>query len=411
MVRKVVDIVPKKKEKITFPKKEKREKKIKIRFPKISLPLIFIFLLFIGAIIISAGFSKVRIEIWPKVEQKSFEEKIIIDTSLESLDFQKKKIPGKIFEIEKEIQESFPATGKVLKKAEGKIRLYNSYTTEDETWVAGTRFMSSEGKLFLAKERFLVPGAKMKEGKLEPSFVDVEVIAAEGGSDYNIGPSKFSIVAFKGTERYFKYWGESTEPMKGGGEAPIVKKEDLETALNSLIEKIEKEKGKEILKKEIPEGKIFPENAISVEILDQNFSAKEGDEVSNFTLKVKAKIKTILLDKRDLQKFLEKEFYSNFGKGKKILKETEKIEISSSVANFESGKFLIFLKDSVKVLPEIEPALIKKEIAGEKVREAKSKLEGLKDVEKVKVSIFPLWISKVPENLERIEVFVFETLD
>jgi len=408
MVRKVIDILPKKKEKVLSFKKEKKPK---IRIPKISYFLIFIFLIFVSIIIISTSFSKVKIEIVPKVEEKKFQEKIIVDTFLETLDFQKKKIPGKIFEIEKEIQEKFPATGKSLKKAEGKIRLYNQYTTKPERWVAGTRFMSSEGKLFLAKKSFLVPGAKIKGGKLEPSFVDVEVIAAEGGSDYNIGPSKFSVVAFKGTERYFKYWGESTEPMKGGGEVPVVKKEDLEKALSSLVEKIEKEKGKEILKKEIPEGKIFPENAISAEILEHNFSAKEGDEVSEFTLKAKVKIKTILLDEKHLQKFLKKEFYANLGKGKKILKESEKIEIFSSVANFESGKFLIFLKDSVKVLPEIEPSLIKKEIAGEKVKEAKLKLENLKGVEKIKINVFPFWLSKIPENLEKIEVFVMNPLD
>jgi len=412
MVKKVIDIVPKKKEKLLFPKKEKKERrKIKIKFPKFSILLVLIFLIFVITIAVSTSFAKVKIEIWPKIEQKNFEEKIIVDTTLKNIDFQKKKIPGEIFEIEKEIEQTFSPTGKVLKKAEGKIRLYNQYTTHDERWVAGTRFMSSEGKLFLAKKSFLVPGAKIKEGKLEPSFVDVEVIAAEGGKEYNIGPSKFSVVAFKGTERYFKYWGESKESMKGGGEVSVVKKEDLENALNSLKEKITKQMGKEILKREIPEGKIFPEDAISAEILEQEFSAKEGDEVEKFTLKVKAKIKTILLSKENLQKFLEKEFYSNFGSGKKILEDTEKLSISSSVVNFENGKFLIFLKDSVKVLSEIEPTIIKKEIAGEKIVEARTKLNNLKEIEKVKMSVFPFWISKVPENLEKIEVFVSETLD
>lgn len=407
MVKKIVDILPKKKEKVLFPKKERK----KIKFPKFYFLLILIFLILLTAILISTTFARVKIQIWPKSEEKNFEEKIIVDTNLKNIDFKEKKIPGEILEMEKEIEDTFFSTGKILKKAEGKIRIYNQYTTQEEKWREGTRFVSDEGKIFLAKNSFVVPGAKTKEGKLEPSFVDVEVIAAEGGEDYNIGPSKFSVVAFKGTERFFKYWGESFEPMKGGGEAKTVKKEDLENALNSLKEKIAKQLGKEILKKETPENKIFPEDAISVEILDQNFSAKEGDEVEKFVLKIKAKIKTVLLDKENLQKFLEKEFYSNFGQGKKILKETEKLSVSSSVVNFENGKFLIFLRDSVKVLPEIETAIIKKEIAGEKIAEAKKKLENFKGIEKMKMNIFPFWISKIPENLEKIEVFIFETLD
>jgi len=403
MKPKIFDILPQKekKEKLLFPKR-----KIEIKVPKFLILITFLLFVFLGGFFLSFKFSKVRIEIWPKIEERTFEDKIILSKIQEGIDFQKKEIRAQIFEIEKEIQEEFQSTGKVLKKAEGKIRLFNSYTTQREIWRAKTRFMSSEGKLFLSKNKISVPGAKMKEGKLEPSFVEVEVIAAEGGRDYNIGPSKFSIVAFKGTERYFKYWGESYEPMKGGGEVAVVKKEDLERALNSLIEKIEKEEGEEILKRQIPEGFIFPKDAISVEILEKEFSAKEGEEVPKFTLKIKAKIKTVICEKEKLKKFLENQFYSTFSPEKRILPGREKIELSASILNFNEGKFLVSLKDSIEILPKIEPNLIKKEIAGKKISEAKSKLSNLKEIEKIKITTFPFWSMKIPENLEKIEIFV-----
>jgi hypothetical protein len=404
MTEKIFDILPRKEKekKVFFPKK----RKIEIKFPKSLTIGIFVLGFFLVAFFVSTEFSKAKVEIWPSAKEKTFEDKIILNVNQEGIDFQKKEIGAKIFEIEKEIQEEFKSTGKKLKKAEGKIRLFNSYTTQQEVWRAHTRFMSSEGKLFLSKNRIIVPPAKMKEGKLEPSFVDVEVIAEKGGSDYNIGPSKFSVVAFKGTERYFKYWGESFEPMKGGGEISVVKKEDLEGALDSLVKKIETEKGEEILKEQVPEGFIFPKNAVSVEILEKEFNAKEGDEVEKFTLKIKAKIKTVIFEKEKLKKFLENQFYSTFGADKMILPETEKIEISASILNFQEGKFLVALKDSIKVLPKIEESLIKKEIAGKKIHEAKSKLSSLEEIEKVKITTFPFWSSKIPENLEQIEVFI-----
>jgi len=50
--------------------------------------------------------------------------------------------------------------------------------------------------------------------------------------------------------------------------------------------------------------------------------------------------------------------------------------------------------------------LIKKEIAGKKISEAKSKLSNLKEIEKIKITTFPFWSMKIPENLEKIEIFV-----
>jgi len=157
--------------------------------------LIFLFLL-------SFRFSKAEIKIWPEVETRNFRAKITVDKTAENPDFKNNILPGKIFEAEKTVSEEFPASGRVLKKAEGIIRLYNNFSTQNENWLDGTRFVSSDGKLFKSKDKISVPAAYIKNGKIIPSFVDVPVIAAEGGADYNIGPSKFSIVAFRGTPRY-----------------------------------------------------------------------------------------------------------------------------------------------------------------------------------------------------------------
>ena len=401
MTKKVFDIFPPSKKEVLTSRKKRTLPKFQKKF---VIPFFF-FVFFVSLFLFSGAFSKVKIEVWPKKEEKEFEGSFFVSTFLSVPSFSEKEVwlPGQIFETQKEIEDRFLATGKILKKATGKIRVFNAYSTRDEVWKEKTRFVSSEGKIFLSKDKIFVPGAKIKNGKLEPSFVDVEVEAQEGGKEYNIGPSKFSILAFKGTEKYFKFWGESFEPMSGGGEATVVKKEDLEGALSLLLERIEKEKGKEILEKEISKDFLFPENLISAQILQKNFSAKEGDETPEFKLKTVVKIKTLLIEKEKIKEFFEKIFYSMIDQNKEIVEQRE-IKVFAKTFDFESGKFLISAKSQAKVSFKVDQTLLKKEIAGLNLKETKERLLSKQEIERAKIKVFPFWVLKIPENLEKIEI-------
>jgi len=418
MPKKVFDILPpnrEKKEKILIVKKEaptlKEKPKPKIHFPKIILPKIsfrkvilsFLILLLVSAFIFSFQFSKAEIKIWPEVEEVNFVEIITVDTKAENLDLNKKTIPGKFFETEETFSNSFNSSGKVLKKAEGTIRLFNEYTTQDEVWKEGTRFVSSDGKLFKSKDKIYVPGAKIKNGKIEASFVDVPVVAAEGGSQYNIGPSDFSVVAFKGTPRYFKYYGRSFEPMKGGGEFPVVTKEDLERAEKELIN-LANQKAKEILEKKVGGEFSFSPDVIEISILEKNSSAKEGDEKEKFDFQIKAKIKTIIFLKEDLSNFVKDYLSSKIPSEKEFYQPSLKIDLKGEVKNFELGKASFQMKISGKVYSKIDPLSLKKAIAGKSLEETKFFLLNQKEISKSKIEIYPFWIKKIPDDIKRIEI-------
>jgi hypothetical protein len=416
MAKKVVDILPPKKETILKEKKvakvkELPRKKLKFSFPQVSLPkirfnqILFLFLasLLIFLFILSFSFSKAEIKIWPEVEEVSFVETITVDTKTETKNLEKKVIPGKIFEIEEVFSDSFNSTGKVLKKAEGTIRLFNEYTTKDEVWKEGTRFVSSDGKLFKSKDKIYVPGAKIKNGKIEASFVDVPVIAAEGGSQYNIGPSEFSVVAFKGSPRYFKYYGKSFEPMKGGGEFPQVLKEDLERAERELIN-LANQKAKEILKSKLSSDLSFSPDAIEISVLEKNSNAKEGEEKERFDFQIKVKIATILFLKDDLFEFAKEYLFTKIEKEKEVYLPSVKTELKGEVKNFELGKATFQLKTGAKVYPKLDLLAIKKAIAGKNLEETKFFLLNQKGVSKAKIEIFPFWIKKIPDDLKRIEI-------
>jgi|YelNatPaOPRAMG01_1025707.scaffolds.fasta_scaffold17598_2 hypothetical protein len=409
MPQKIFDILPPKREK-PKPLIIKKEQKTKVSFPKItpkiSFKKIFLFFLILILVLIpllSFKFSRAEIKIWPSIEEVSFVEIVTIDTKAENLDLEKKTIPGKIFETEETFSNSFNSTGKVLKKAEGTIRLFNEYTTQDEVWKEGTRFVSSDGKLFKSKDKIYVPGAKIKDGKIEASFVDVPVIAAEGGSQYNIGPSDFSVVAFKGTPRYFKYYGKSFEPMKGGGEFSVVTKEDLERAEKELIN-FAGQRAKEILEKKIGENFSFSEDAIEISVLEKNSLAKEGDEKEKFDFQIKAKIRAIIFSKDDLSNFAKNYLISKIQKEKEIYLPSLKIDLKGEVKNFELGKASFQMKVSAKTYSRLDPLSVKKAVAGKSLEETKFFLLNQKEISKSKIEIYPFWVRKIPDDINRIEI-------
>lgn len=408
MSQKVFDIFPKKAEQ---KKKETKSKKLIPKFLefkplKISPKFFFFFssiLIFFFLFLLSFKFSKAEIKIWPKTEKINLNEKLVIDTKADKFDLKNKILPGKILEGEETFSEDFLATGKILKKAHGTIRLFNEYTTQNEIWKEGTRFVSSEGKLFKSKDKISVPGAKIEGGKIKASYVDVPVEAAEGGAEYNIGPSDFSIVALKGTPRYFKYYGKSFEPMKGGGEFPKLKKEDLENAEKSLLEKA-KSKAKDIFESKIPEGFSILQDSASVEVLEKNSSAKEGDEVEKFNFQVKLKIKSIAFSKEEILNFAKNFISLHLADGKGAYFPSLKLDFKTEILNLDLGKATISLNMECETYPTLDILNLKKGLAGKNLKEVNSFLLAQEEFAKVKINLFPFWVKKFPENINQIDI-------
>lgn len=420
MSKKFFDIIPPKRknlekeelsEKIFFHSQKKasysvKKKEKKYFWGKLSR---FIFILFILVIFfffsVNSFFSKVEIEIKPETKQFDYNQndRITIDLEIDKLDLSSKRMPGKILETEKTISEEFDATGQFFKKAEGVIRLYNKFTTKTEVWREGTRFVSSEGKLFLSKEKINVPGATLEGGKIVPSFVDVPVIAAQGGESYNIGPSKFSLAAFLGTQRYTNYYGESLEPMKGGGVVLQVTEEDLKKAKETLTDRIKKELNS-TLQEEAKNDFVFLPQATKFSILKENSSAKDQEIVDKFTYEISANAANIVFSYKDINDLIFILLEKVMPEGYDFRKETLKIDYKNHNLDLRSGKMNFNLSFSISIYPKIELNSLKKSLAGKSLNESKILLERESSILKSKIKIYPFWIKRIPEDIEKVNI-------
>jgi len=384
---KFLEPLPKSPERKPFPKSP--------LFPHKSLFLIFFFL---GFLIIFFHFSaKAEIEIWPKKEKMAFEEKVIVDTKVLNSDFSKKIIFGKSFSTEKEISQEFDATGIGEKKlkAEGIIRVFNNYHLP-QTLVVNTRFISAEGKLFYSKNKINVPAGQ---------YLDVEVIAAEPGPEYNIKPTTFSIPGLLGSPRYHAVYGKSLSQMKGGflGKVLIVSKEDLERAKNNLFEKLSLQLKEELQNLAAPEF-ILLEKAIENEILDLAFSKEEGKEAEKFESSLKMRSKSITFKESEIKDFLKESVSKEIKENKKIKEDSLKIEHFIEKMDFEGGKIFLKLHISTEIYSDIDLGSLKESLKEKSLKESEISLRFHPEIERARIRIWPFWIRKIPKTSEKIKI-------
>lgn len=401
--RKIFDIIPPEKieEKISpeirikegIPFQPRPKKPLKIFF------LLIIFLLILGGVFSYFAFQKAEIIIWPKTQEFSLEEKVIIDVEAKEVEFSTNTIPGDIIKEKQRTTQEFPSSGKGLReaKAEGIIRVYNNYHLS-QPLVANTRFQPPLERIlyFRTTRRITVPAK---------SYVDIEVVADKPGEEYNIGPSTFSVPGLAGLSQYYSVYGKSFEPMKGGfkGEAPEVTQQDLEKAENILEEKL-LTSIKMSLEDKVAEDVIILEEASKKDFSAPTFSAKAGDEKTSFVAEEELSFIALTFKKSDLENLAKEYILSQISKDQKMDLKSLKISYSSETVSIDKGKMTLNLNFSAKVYFEILEDYIKEGLAGKLLPEARDSLTNDPRITKLEINLWPFWAKRIPQDTEKIKI-------
>ena len=403
-------------EKIVFSHRPKDSKIPKIKF---SFGLKFFLSAFVAVLVLVSIFSfvfstKVEIKIWPKTEELFLTQSVVVSREKKELDTKAFIVPGYFFEETKIVKDEFPGSRKAMKeeKARGVVRVYNSYSTASQTWVAGTRFMSAEGKLFRSVKKAVIAGARYEGGKLVPGETDVEVIAAEPGEEYNIGPTTFSIPAFAGTSKYTYFYARSFSPMRGGLKAEVSQatEEDIEKARKILMEKAKKE-SIEKMRKDSSEDFIFIDKAAVQEIIEETNEPK----TENFSLEMKIKTKILAFKKSDIDVFFKEMIADYFSSsGLKIKEDSlnkdysfKSIVYSQTTQKEESTEPKEINLDLVlKGLSyaDVDLEKIKESFLGKSFDEIELVLEEEEKISKIEIKPGLFWRRRVPQDINKVEI-------
>jgi len=378
------------------------------KWPKFFFAFIIIAILMAG-LVSYLILPTTEIIVSPKTEKMSFDLMVIGSRDISQIDKSLNKIPLQEIEVEKTKKREFSSTGEkqLNEKAEGFITIYNEYSSDPQPLLARTRFESPEGKIFRTTKALTVPGAKIEEGKIVSSSIEVEVIADDSGESYNIGPANFNIPGFKGSPKYASFYGKSEKSMEGGyvGKVKVISAEDIEKAEESLTEEVKNEV-KQAFQDQIPTDLKIIEEELKEEVTKVSSDSKEGDETDKFTIEIKAKIKAFLFNEEDLKNLIDLNIVSQISENKTTLLETQQIKIGELIIDWEKQEvsFPLFVEEEIAW--KIDSQSLKKNLIGLNELDVRGYLSSLEEIKEAKVSFWPFWVKRIPSQEKKIKIII-----
>ena len=151
-------------------------------------------------------------------------------------------------------------------------------------------------------------------------------------------------------------------------------------------------------------GFIFLEKAIQTEIVETFSLAKAGDTVDNFNYQVKAKSKTLIFLKKNLEDFGREFILAQIPEGKKLYEESLKIDFTPETINLNSEKIILSLNISAKIYSDVDLSALKNNLKGKSLTEIKIFLRNQPWIIKSEIEFWPFWVRKVPDKLDKIKL-------
>ncbi len=301
------------------------------------------------------------------------------------------------------------ASQKISSKSRGKIKLFNTYSTNSIKLTSGSLLKDDRGYPYVLTKDASIPGFKSEDGVLSPGETEVEIEAFLAGEVYDGKPTRFTIDSFEGTNKFEKVYGELDDVLSGGREGTIYSLNDEDRI---ILADLAKTKIKDSLIKQVesltPEGYLFYPSLT-------NFSYYLNGEITSdkpiTKVGIEATLKVVLLKKESLVKNIIKKSIKNIDDEEKKeinLNGLELLDISFKNKEEEISKEMSTV--SLNVFGSIE-AVWKPEIEGMKDKlsgllkeETASVFEKDNGIVRAKVSIYPPWQKYMPENKSRIEI-------
>jgi len=380
------------------------------KWPFISLLLIAVF----------AGLAYVALEFLPKAEIKIFLKKYPLPFN-EPVEVGKNfspnqsqptstiiKLPAELFTERRNLQMSFPANGKqkIEKKAQGKITIYNGYSSDPQVLVADTRFFTPDNKIFRLSKAVTVPGAKIQEGKIVLSSIEAGVSADQPGAEYNIGPvAKFTIPGLKGSPKYEGFYAKSDQPMAGGfvGEKAVPTDKDIEDA-KAKVKQVLEDVLKTAIFSQLPGDFKVADGASKFEILSEKVE-KEVDKENKFSVFSEAQTKLIVFREKDLRDILISRLLPQLASGDYEALDFD-VEYGLSRSDFEKGEMSFPVKGQINFQRKISPELFRREAAGKNEQTLKALVFSLPGLEKAQISFWPIYVKKAPKDINKIKIII-----
>jgi len=357
-----------------------------------------ILLLLVAYVVLPKVVVTVKVESVPIVRNFEFS----ISASEEEKD--SNALLGGFTEVEVIQEKSFPATGKkkLSKDIRGNITIKNTYTG-DQTLVATTRFITSDGSLLRLSKTVVVP----KGGEVAAEVY----LDKESGGIEEIKAGKLIIPGlWEGLQD--KIYGVVETPLTGTTEEfNIVSESDVENAVKELKDSIEKT-GRDLLKQKFSLSENYSSEILSsleligIRTVEDLWEAAPtiGEEGERFLLRGRVTLEGVF-------------YVRDEGSGKFKTRLEESVSGDESVT-FEQGTTSVAILEALdggegsvliswqgKSFPkDMERRIIEKNLKGLSLDKAEGVIKGISGVKEAKVFLSPFWVKRVPKRIDIVVI-------
>ena len=366
---------------------------------------ILILALLVAGTVFAKVLPKAEVTIFPVRENQTFAMDVRVDQGAASINQEEEIIPGELLTEERTVSGDFPATGSSdpNDKVRGTITIYNE-SGESQTFVP-SRFRSEGGLIFRTQQTVTIPAGTAGS----PGTVSAQVVADGTGSQYAIGPSRFTMPGLEGSDLATKVYArsESAFSAPGGTGSKTVSEGDIESAYAALRTKAEAEIN---LRGNLPEGFVVWDEARNVELADRQTSRQAGESGETFTASVKVVERAIAFKQADLDRYIEDAILADLPEEKTILPKSKQVTFAGSpVVDYTNGTINASLQVAVDVIDKIDAESFRGAIVNKNQEEIKGILNSYRGIESTEVNLWPFWVGEVPSNKERVTVSIHGT--
>lgn len=370
-------------------------------------PLLLIIL--IGLVIFYTMTARATINVHVKPEIAEKEEDVIFSTTSPN-DFSDNILQAKTTTLKLSGTVSTPATGtkEEGEKAKGTVTVFNSSSGKKEL-AEGTVIKTASGLEFVLDKNVIIASASgdIFSGT-QSGTAKVPVTAVEVGKESNI-PSNSTF-----TTSDSQVAAKNEEAFAGGSsrEITVVSEDDIAKLTKQLPETL-KEKAEDQMNEKLSKNEtLLMIDASDFKPLDKDFNATEGEEAETVTLNAVVEFKGIYYDNDDLIEFTKTVLKNEFSQDQTLSDAGIRNTLTDIKLN-DDDEFEAVLAIEADLLPKIDNAKLREELAGQSFDMANRRFERLPQVSSTTISIFPpipFLSNSLPRDPEKIEIIV-ETND
>lgn len=286
--------------------------------------------------------------------------------------------------------------------AQGTILISNAQTKPQQL-ITNTRFADSNGLIFRIHSPVTVPAGTASA----PGTLSVTVYADQSGTNYNIGPSSFTVPGLKGSAAYTLVTAQSANAMAGGftGTRAAVSQTTDDAAHTTLQSNLATTLQTDLLQKVSKDDVLVPGASVT------SYSALPDTATTSETVTISEQgtLTAVVFPKDALAKAIAYKTIGTYAGEPVTLDSVAKLTLTPASTSTPADTYNFSLAGTAKILWKVDPTKIAGAVAGKSRNSAQNILVTFPEVDKVILTLRPFWTNSFPQDPSRIKVTVDST--